>query len=92
MKLLNLLALFLLTGLAVQAQKYEDGEVNKAGLEKFGEYKKGYTRITPDKILCKRSLLINEGVYANSYYMNYRQFREKTARNDNAKVVLVKNN
>jgi hypothetical protein len=58
--------------------------------DKFGEYKAEYTRITPDKILYKRSLLINEGVYANSDYESYRQFREKIARNDNAKVVLVK--
>lgn len=58
--------------------------------EKFGEYKAEYIMVSPTQMLFKRSLLINEGFYDSKDYENYRQFREKIARNDNAKVVLVK--
>jgi len=58
--------------------------------EKFGEYKAEYVMVTPTQMLFKRSLLINEGFYDSKEYENYRQFREKIARNDNAKVVLLK--
>jgi len=60
--------------------------------DKFGEYKTQYEVISPTKMIFKRSLQVNEGLYASSEYENYRQFREKVARNDNAKIVLVKNN
>ncbi len=59
--------------------------------DKFGEYKAEYSQPEPGKILFKRSLLIKEGHYPGAEYENYRQFREKIARNDNAKAVLVKN-
>lgn len=61
-------------------------------IDKFGEYKAFYEVVSPTKMIFKRSLQVNEGLYASSEYENYRQFREKIARNDNAKVVLVKNN
>ncbi|WP_159800168.1 DUF3857 domain-containing protein [Flavobacterium sp. MK4S-17] len=57
--------------------------------DKFGEYKTEYV-VTGNQILYKRSLVINEGLYANTEYDGYRDFREKIARNDNAKIVLVK--
>ncbi|MHA3787733.1 DUF3857 domain-containing protein [Flavobacterium hauense] len=57
---------------------------------KFGEYKAEYTVPEPGKILFKRSLLIKEGSYMPAEYENYRLFREKIARNDNAKAVLLK--
>ncbi|MNK01323.1 hypothetical protein D3C87_191200 [compost metagenome] len=60
--------------------------------EKFGEYKTEYIIINPTRILYKRSLLINEGYFDSKEYEGYRMFREKIARNDNAKVVLAKNN
>ncbi|AXG73291.1 DUF3857 domain-containing protein [Flavobacterium arcticum] len=59
--------------------------------DKFGEYKTEYTIVEPNKMLYKRSLIINDGLYETADYENYRLFREKIARNDNAKVVLVKN-
>jgi transglutaminase-like putative cysteine protease len=59
--------------------------------DKFGEYTAEYVMVSPEQMLFKRSLLINEGFYDSNEYENYRQFREKIARNDNAKVVLVKN-
>jgi transglutaminase-like putative cysteine protease len=58
--------------------------------DKFGEYKAEYSMAEPGKILFKRALLIKEGQYKPGEYENYRLFREKIARNDNAKVVLVK--
>jgi hypothetical protein len=59
--------------------------------DKFGEYKTEYVIVSPTQMLYKRSLQINEGSYTSNEYENYRLFREKIARNDNAKVVLVKN-
>ena len=59
--------------------------------DKFGEYKAEYVVVNPTQMLYKRSLQVNEGSYSSSEYENYRLFREKIARNDNAKVVLVKN-
>jgi transglutaminase-like putative cysteine protease len=59
--------------------------------EKFGEYTTEYELVEPGKMRYKRSLLLNEGNYASTEYENYRLFMEKVARNDNAKVVLVKN-
>ena len=60
--------------------------------DKFGEYKAFYEVVSPTKMIFKRSLHVNEGLYASSEYESYRQFREKIARNDNAKIVLLKNN
>lgn len=59
--------------------------------EKFGEYKAEYIMVSPNEMLYKRSLLMKEGLYDSADYDAYRQFREKIARNDNAKAVLVKN-
>lgn len=60
--------------------------------DKFGEYKTVYQMINDNTMLYKRTLTVNEGYYAGSEYENYRLFREKISRNDNAKVVMVKNN
>jgi len=58
--------------------------------DKFGEYTVQYTTSAAGILQYKRSLLINTGYYANTDYEAYRLFREKIARTDNAKVVLVK--
>lgn len=58
--------------------------------DKFGEYKTEYIMVNPGQVLYKRSLLIKQGRYDSTEYENYRLFREKIARNDNAKIVLVK--
>ncbi|WP_116786933.1 DUF3857 domain-containing protein [Flavobacterium psychrotrophum] len=58
--------------------------------DKFGEYKAEFSLLNPTQLLYKRSLTINNGEYAKEDYDKYREFREKIARNDNAKVVLVK--
>ena len=59
--------------------------------EKFGEYKTEYIMVKPNEMVYKRSLIINDGLYETADYESYRLFREKIARNDNAKIVLVKN-
>ena len=59
--------------------------------EKFGEYKTEYVMVQPNEMLYKRSLIIKDGLYGKEDYEDYRLFREKIARNDNAKIVLVKN-
>lgn len=58
--------------------------------DKFGEYKAEYIMAGENKMIFKRSLLVNPGFYDSKEYENYRLFREKVARNDNAKLVLVK--
>lgn len=58
--------------------------------EKFGEYKAEYIKSEDNTILYKRSLLMKNGFYEKSDYEAYRLFRENIARNDNAKIVLIK--
>ena len=58
---------------------------------KFGEYKIEYMYEPAGKITYKRVLAINNGSYTSDEYENYRLFREKVMRNDNAKIVLIKN-
>ena len=58
--------------------------------EKFGEYKVECTVVSPSQLLYKRTLITNSGLFEKDDYELYRQFREKIARNDNSKVVLVK--
>ncbi|WP_294818241.1 DUF3857 domain-containing protein [uncultured Flavobacterium sp.] len=68
-----------------------DAKPDNVGItDKFGEYSAEYIVLSPAQLLYKRSLLINEGYHDSKEYENYRQFREKIARSDNAKVVLVK--
>ena len=57
---------------------------------KFGEYKTEYTALSANQFLFKRTLIINNGYYEKNDYDAYRQFRENIARNDNAKIVLIK--
>lgn len=59
--------------------------------DKFGEYKAEYIFDNANKLVYKRSLKINDGYYESAEYENYRDFREKIARSDNAKIVLAKN-
>lgn len=55
----------------------------------FGSYSAKYSKESSG-LRYTRSLLIKEGYYKNGDYEKYRQFIEKIARNDNAKMVLVK--
>ena len=58
--------------------------------DKYGEYKAEYSLVNPTEMRYKRTLLIKPGTYQKEDYDKYREFREKIARNDNAKVVLLK--
>lgn len=63
---------------------------NVAVTDKFGEYKAEYNIDKDGKLIYRRSMLLNSGLYTSADYELYRQFREKVAKNDNAKVVLIK--
>jgi len=58
--------------------------------DKFGTYKMEIVVVNPNKLLYKRSLLINKGFYDKSDYENYRKFREQIAKIDNAKIVITR--
>lgn len=57
---------------------------------KFGSYKAEFTLIDNHKIIYKRTLISHEGFYPKEDYENFRNFREQVSRNDNAKVVIIK--
>lgn len=73
-------------GYSIEAQP-DDVKVK----DKFGEYQLEIQQITPEQLVYKRTLHINEGHYENSEYENYRKFKEQIARADNSKMVLIKN-
>ena len=54
---------------------------------KFGEYRFDINNVD-NKITYKRRLLINKGLYPNTAYKDYRDFRRKVAKGDNSKIVL----
>ncbi|PZQ91240.1 MAG: hypothetical protein DI548_01975 [Flavobacterium johnsoniae] len=57
----------------------------------FGEYKTELVVINESQIIYKRTFQSNPGLYDKKDYENFRKFREQIAKNDNAKIVLVKN-
>lgn len=57
---------------------------------KFGDYKTEYVVLNPNQILYKRTHQANSGLFEKTEYDNFRKFREQIAKNDNAKIVLVK--
>lgn len=58
---------------------------------KFGEYTTELTKNENGNLVYKRHLLIQKGKYPNSDYEEYRLFMEQISRNDNAKIILTKN-
>lgn len=58
---------------------------------KFGEYSTEIIKINDNTLVFNRKLLIKNGNYKNSEYEEYRLFLEQIARNDNAKIILAKN-
>ncbi|TDO94255.1 DUF3857 domain-containing protein [Flavobacterium sp. 245] len=58
---------------------------------KFGEYKTEIIKKDNNKLIYKRSMFLNKGKYSNKEYDEYRLFREQISRNDNAKIILIKN-
>lgn len=68
-------------------------EAKPNGIEQeneFGYYKIEFNTLAPNKISCKRKLVIKKGFYDKSKYENYRKFREIIAKTDNSKVVIAK--
>lgn len=56
----------------------------------FGYYKIEFTPTAPNKIVCKRKLVIKKGFYDKSKYEEYRKFRETIAKTDNSRIVITK--
>jgi len=58
---------------------------------KFGEYKTEIIKKDNNNLIYKRSIFIKKGLYKNTEYDEYRLFIEQISRNDNAKIILTKN-
>lgn len=58
---------------------------------KYGEYKTEIVKKDNKNLVYKRSIFIKKGVYKNIEYDDYRLFMEQVSRNDNAKIILIKN-
>lgn len=58
---------------------------------KFGEYKTEIIKKENNKLTYKRSMFLSKGKYSNKEYDEYRLFIEQISKNDNAKIILVKN-
>jgi len=58
---------------------------------KYGEYKTTLVKNDNGNLTYNRSLLVKSGRYANTEYEDYRLFMEQVSRNDNAKIILTRN-
>jgi hypothetical protein len=58
--------------------------------DKFGDYNIEIIVVSLNKLLYKRSLLVNKGFYDKSEYENFRKFREQISKIDCSKIVLTK--
>ncbi|MBK8599472.1 MAG: DUF3857 domain-containing protein [Flavobacterium sp.] len=58
---------------------------------KFGEYKTELTKSGTGKLLYKRIFLLKKGTYQSSEYEGFRSFLDQISRNDNAKIIIIKN-
>jgi len=58
---------------------------------KYGDYKTELVQADDRHLVYKRSFLVKKGLYPNKEYEDFRQFMEQVSRNDNAKIVLIKN-
>ncbi|WP_245942931.1 DUF3857 domain-containing protein [Flavobacterium lacus] len=58
-------------------------------VSKFGSYSISFEYLE-DKVIFKRDLIMNEGVFEKEDYEEFRKFREQIARNDNSKISLLK--
>ncbi|WP_284652871.1 DUF3857 domain-containing protein [Flavobacterium terrisoli] len=68
-----------------------EAKPNSVTLEnEFGNYKIEFLTVSPDKLLCKRKLIIKKGLYDKTKYETYRKFREAVAKSDNSKIVITK--
>ncbi|WP_413999418.1 DUF3857 domain-containing protein [Flavobacterium sp. W1B] len=58
---------------------------------KFGEYKTEIVKKDTNKLIYKRTMFLSKGKYSNKEYDEYRLFMEQVSKNDNAKIILTKN-
>ncbi|GEP51685.1 hypothetical protein FNO01nite_23570 [Flavobacterium noncentrifugens] len=58
---------------------------------KFGEYKTELVQTDAHHLVYKRKLWMKKGSFPSDDYETYRNFIDQVARNDNAKIVLLKN-
>ena len=58
---------------------------------KFGDYIAEIIKKDDKNFLYKRSFFVKKGLYKNTEYEEYRLFMEQAARNDNAKIIITKN-
>lgn len=58
--------------------------------DRFGFYKSEYTLINETQLLYKRIYQTNSGSFDKKEYDDFRKSRETIAKNDNAKIVLIK--
>jgi transglutaminase-like putative cysteine protease len=58
---------------------------------KFGEYKTEIIKKDNANLIYKRSVFIKKGLYKNTEYDEYRLYMEQISKNDNAKIILTKN-
>lgn len=56
---------------------------------KYGSYKSNLEN-SNGKLFFKRNFLLKKGYYLNTEYNAYREFREQIAKNENIKIVLIK--
>ncbi|HEX8576397.1 MAG TPA: DUF3857 domain-containing protein [Flavobacterium sp.] len=56
----------------------------------FGFYKTEYTVVNEHQLQYKRTFQTNPGYFEKTEYENFRSFREKIAKQDNAKIILGK--
>ncbi len=56
----------------------------------FGEYKTELVMVNESQVVYKRTYQSNPGSFDKKDYENFRKFREQIAKNDNAKIALVK--
>lgn len=57
---------------------------------KYGDYKTELVKADDRHLTYKRKFLVKKGLYPSNEYEDFRQFMEQVARNDNAKIVLIK--
>ncbi len=59
--------------------------------DKFGIYKMELKSLSDNKLLYKRSYLLNKGSYQKEEYEKFRSFSEQVSRADNVKIIFKKN-
>ena len=74
------------SGFVIEA-KPENFEVKS----KFGIYKAEYIAVNETQLIYKRTFQSNSGYFEKDDYEKFREFREQIMKNDNAKMVIVKN-